>query len=150
MAAGTWLFTNYSKARLLDGTIEGSDTFLISLHTTTGTGPSATTEHYTDITTSEHANQSGDGYLTGGHACTIAVSVIDTDDAKWDETSDTVQWTATGANITAKWAVIYDSTDANKHIVCYCLLDSGGADVTATTGNTFTITANASGIFTLV
>ena len=55
-------------------------------------------------------------------------------------------WTATGGSITAKWAAIYE---VGADILCFCLLDSGGADVTATTGNTLTVAAHASGVFTL-
>jgi len=55
-------------------------------------------------------------------------------------------WTATGGPITAKWAVLYE---VGGDVVCYCLLESGGADVTATDGNTLTVTPHASGIFTL-
>jgi hypothetical protein len=34
-------------------------------------------------------------------------------------------------------------------LICYCLLDSAPADVTASAGNALTITMNASGTFTL-
>ncbi len=46
----------------------------------------------------------------------------------------------------ARFAVIYES---GGNVLCYCLLDSSPADVTATTGNTLTVAANASGVFTL-
>jgi hypothetical protein len=55
-------------------------------------------------------------------------------------------WTASGGSITGKWAVIYEVAG---NILLYCTLDSGGADVTATAGNTLTITPNASGLYTL-
>jgi hypothetical protein len=64
-----------------------------------------------------------------------------------DETTNPV-WTASGGSITARFAVIYDDTHANDMPICVCLLDTAPADVTATTGNTFTITMNASGILT--
>jgi hypothetical protein len=34
-------------------------------------------------------------------------------------------------------------------VLCYATLDSTPADVTATSGNTLTVAANASGVFTL-
>jgi len=34
-------------------------------------------------------------------------------------------------------------------VLCYCLLDSTPADVTASSGNTFTVAAHASGVYTL-
>lgn len=65
-----------------------------------------------------------------------------------DETTNPV-WTASGGSITARFAVIYDDTHANDIPVFVCLLDTTPADVTATDGNTLTITMNASGVVTL-
>jgi len=65
-----------------------------------------------------------------------------------DETTNPV-WTASGGSITARFAVIYDDTHASDIPVFVCLLDTAPADVTATDGNTFTITMNASGVVTL-
>jgi len=62
-----------------------------------------------------------------------------------DDPADMV-WTASGGSITARFAVLYENAG---DVVCYCLLDSTPADVTATDGNTLTITLHASGIFTL-
>jgi len=56
-------------------------------------------------------------------------------------------WTASGGSITARYAVIYNSTTGG--LIGYSLLDNSPADVTATTGNTFTVSPNASGIFDL-
>ena len=64
-----------------------------------------------------------------------------------DETTNPV-WTASGGSITARFAVIYDDTHADDIPVFVCLLDTAPADVTATTGNTFTITMDASGLIT--
>lgn len=55
-------------------------------------------------------------------------------------------WTASGGSITARFAVIYE---VSGNVLCYCLLDSTPADVTATTGNTLTVAAHSSGVFTL-
>jgi hypothetical protein len=65
-----------------------------------------------------------------------------------DETTNP-SWTASGGSITARYAVIYNDTHASKQALCVCLLDTAPADVTATDGNTFTITMNASGLFTM-
>jgi hypothetical protein len=48
----------------------------------------------------------------------------------------------------ARFAVIYES---GGDVVCYCLLDSSPADVTATTGNTLTIDSDGTPnpVFTL-
>ena len=62
-----------------------------------------------------------------------------------DDAADAV-WTASGGSITARFAVIYENAG---DVLCYCLLDSTPADVTATDGNTLTVALHSSGIFTL-
>lgn len=93
--------------------------------------------------TNEHANQSAPGYETGGKAVTI--SRTGTTTVTIDST-DPATWTATGGSITAKFGVLYE---VGGRIMAYFLLDSGGADVTATTGNTFDIDIHASGVLTI-
>ena len=91
--------------------------------------------------TNEHANNNG--YLTGGKSATLTLAGTTT--VTVDETVNPV-WTASGGSITARFAVIYEVAG---NVLCYALLDSGPADVTATDGNTLTVQANASGVFTL-
>ena len=55
-------------------------------------------------------------------------------------------WTASGGSIVARFAVIYEVAG---NVLCYCLLDSTPADVTATDGNTLTVGANGATVFTL-
>lgn len=99
------------------------------------------TAHYATLT-NEHANQGAPGYVTGG--ATVA--------ATWAQSGGTVtldvadpSWTATGGNIVARYAVLYDDSTADKDLIAYCLLDSAPADVTIATGNDFVITIHASG-----
>lgn len=102
---------------------------------------------YGDLT-NEHAN--ANGYTTGGVAF-----ITET----WTNSSGTITfdaadpvWTASGGSIVARFAVVYRNATVNsivKPLLCVCLLDTAPADVTATTGNTLTITINASGLFTL-
>ena len=96
--------------------------------------------------TSQHANQSGSGYLTGG--ATVATT--------WTQTTGTAtlgcanaSWVATGGSIVARFAVLYSDTATNKDLIAYCILDSTPADVTCTVGNTLTVEINASGVITL-
>jgi len=91
--------------------------------------------------TNEHAN--ANGYTTGGES--IALTLSGTTTVKADVTTDPV-WTASGGSIVARFAAIYESAG---NILCYCLLDSTPADVTTTDGNTLTVAAHVSGIFTL-
>ena len=145
MAAGAWLFTNGGRTALLNGSFDlDTDSFSVALYLSTSDLGAASTVQST--VTNQHANQGAPGYETGGTSIG-ALTLSGTGTVTVDDPADVV-WTATGGSITAKFAVIYETAGSNL-ILCYCLLDSGGADVTATTGNTFTIAFNASGIFTL-
>jgi hypothetical protein len=141
MAAGAWTFTNGGRTKLLDGTFDlDTDTFLMALFLSTS-NLAATSTTYAGLT-NEHAN--ANGYTTGGISMG-ALTLAGTTTVTVDDPADLV-WTASGGSIIAKWAVIYES---GGNILCYCTLDSGGADVTATNGNTLTVALNASGIFTV-
>ena len=139
MAAGAWTFTNGARTSLIDGTFDmNSDTFKIALFlSTSNIGAASTT--YAGLT-NEHSN--ANGYTTGGAATTIALSGTTTVTV---DTSD-VSWTASGGSIVARFAVLYE---VGGNVLCYCLLDSTPADVTQTDGNTLTVAAHASGVFTL-
>ena len=141
MAAGSWVFPDGARTRLLNGTFDlDTNTFLVALFlSTSNIGAASTT--YAGVT-NEHAN--ANGYTTGGISYgPLALSGTTT--VTVDDALDAV-WTASGGSITARFAVIYESAG---DVLCYCLLDSTPADVTATTGNTLTIALHANGIFTL-
>ena len=139
MAAGAWTFTNVGRTDLLNGTYDlDSDTFKMALFTSSSNlGASTTT--YAGVT-NEVAN--ANGYTTGGSSVTLSLSGTTT--VTVDSTD--VTWTASGGSITARFAAIYE---VGGRVLCYCLLDSTPADVTATDGNTLTVQINASGVFTL-
>lgn len=140
MAAGTWTYTNEGRTKLLDGTFNvETDTFKMALFLSTS-NISATSTTYAGLT-NEHAN--ANGYTTGGLAC--ALSLTGTTTVKADIDTDPV-WTASGGSIVARFACIYE---VGGNILCYCLLDSTPADVTVTAGNTLTVAASTSGVFTL-
>lgn len=140
MAAGAWTFTNTGRTSLLNGTFDiDSDTWRMALFTSSSNiGASTTT--YAGVT-NEVAN--ANGYTTGGIAITLTLSGTTT--VTVDIATDPV-WTASGGSITARFAAIYE---VGGNVLCYCLLDDAPADVTATAGNTLTVAANASGVFTL-
>lgn len=140
MAAGNWTFTNAARTAILDGTFDfDSDSFKVALFLSTSNIGAASTA-YAGVT-NEHAN--ANGYTTGGIAVTLALSGTTT--VKVDFSVDPV-WTASGGNITARYAVLYE---VGGNVVAYCLLDSTPADVTATDGNTLTVAAHANGVFDL-
>jgi hypothetical protein len=140
MAAGAWVFTNEGRTKLLDGTFDiDSDSWKMALfHSTSNLGAGSTT--YAGLT-NEVAN--ANGYTTGGIAVTLTLAGTTTVTVSY---SSNPVWTASGGSITARYAVIYE---VGGHVLCYCLLDSTPADVTATNGNTLTVAPNASGVFTL-
>jgi hypothetical protein len=140
MAAGTWTFTNGARSSILDGTFDiADDTYKCALFlSTSNIGAASTT--YAGVT-NEHAN--ANGYTTGG--ITVDLTISGTTTVTVDIATDPV-WTASGGSIVARFAVIYE---VGGNVLCYCLLDSSPADVTATTGNTLTVAAHASGVFTL-
>lgn len=139
MAAGSWTFTNAGRTSLLNGDFDiDSDSFKMALFlSTSNIGSGSTT--YAGLT-NEHSN--ANGYTTGGKALTMSLSGTTTVTVDCDDQT----WTASGGSITARFAVIYE---VSGKVLCYCLLDSTPADVTATDGNTLTVQINASGIFTL-
>jgi hypothetical protein len=139
MAAGAWTFTSAGRTSLLNGTFDiDTDSYKMALFlSTSNIGAASTT--YAGLT-NEHAP--ANGYSTGGIALTMSLSGTTTVTV---DCNDPV-WTASGGSIVARFAVIYE---VGGNVLCYCLLDSTPADVTATTGNTLTVQINASGIFTL-
>ena len=140
MAAGAWTFTNQARTDLLNGTHDlDTNTYLMALFLSTSNIGSGSTTYA--ALTNEHAN--ANGYTTGG--ISIALTLAGTTTVTVDITTDPV-WTASGGSIVARFAVIYE---VGGRVLCYCLLDSTPADVTATTGNTLTVAAHASGVFTL-
>jgi len=141
MAAGAWTFTDGARTRMLNGTFDfDTDTFKVALFlSTSNIGAASTT--YAGVT-NEHAN--ANGYTTGGISLG-ALTLAGTTTVTVDDPSDMV-WTASGGSIIARFGVLYENAG---DVVCYFLLDSTPADVTATPGNTLTIALAAQGIFTL-
>lgn len=140
MAAGPWLFPNASIDYTWDGTIIiGSDTFKMALFLSTSDLGAGSTDFAS--VTNEHA--AANGYIAGG--ISIALSLSGTTTVKADIDTDPV-WTADGGSIVAKFGCIYE---VGGNVLCYCLLESGGADVTATDTNTLTVAAHASGVMTI-
>lgn len=139
-AASAWAFTNGGRTKLLDGTFDiDSDTWKTALFLSTSNLAASSTTYA--ALTNEHAN--ANGYTTGGVATVLTLAGTTT--VTVDISTDPV-WTASGGSIVARFAVIYE---VSGNVLCYSTLDSTPADVTATTGNTLTVAANASGVFTL-
>jgi hypothetical protein len=144
MAASAWRTYSSLLEYQGDGTIDmDGHTFKCQLHSSSYT-PNLNTHTVRADLTNELATQYGytQGGATLGSVTWGAAANVCTFD------SGDVQWTASGGDLTARFAVIYDDTPSSPldPLVCYCLLDTTPTDVTATNGNTFTVQMNASGI----
>ncbi len=150
-AAGKWKLYEAANLRLADGTFDMDNaalglTMALFLSTSNCNTLSVGTGVYGDLT---NEVASAFGYTTGGQALTGET---------WTKSSSVTSfgctapvWTASGGSITARFAVIYCNATVNsivKPLLCVCLLDTAPADVTATTGNTFTITPSGGVVFT--
>lgn len=144
MAAGNWIMYDAAKAKIGDGTFDmNSHTFKVQLHTNSYTPNRATQAVRADLS---NELTTANGYTAGGVALATPTFNQAAGVATWDAADPS--WTASGGSIGPfRIAVIYDDTAASDDLVCYCILDS--ADITATTGQTVTLTLSASGILAL-
>ena len=91
----------------------------------------------------------GTGYTAGG-ATLSSVTWVQSTNTYTLDAADTV-WNAAGGSLSAKYALIYDSTpgsSATNPVIAYVNLDGSAGTVTATDAN-FTLQWNASGILTI-
>lgn len=136
---------NSAKLKILQGLIDfDGHAFKVALFLSTSNCNTLTHDELGDLT-NEHAN--ANGYTTGGQTVTVSID-SSTPDTPFIDTTNPV-WTASGGPITARFAVLYDDTVAGDPLIAVCLLDTTPDDVTATTGNTFTINQNAGGVYNL-
>ena len=115
----------------------GGNAFYLALYTNSASPTKSTTVYFTG----DEVSESGTGYTAGGNSLTSVTPALSTDTACCDF-SDT-SWTS--ATITARGALIYNSTATPDNEQAVAVLDFGG-DKTCTSG-TFTIqfpTADAS------
>jgi hypothetical protein len=147
-AAGKWKMYESAKLAFANGTIDfDSHSFKINLYLSTSNANTLTAATITKLSDITNQVATNFGYTQNTKAVTITTA-NSSGTITIDETTNPV-WTASGGAITARFAVIYDDSHASDMPIAVCLLDTAPADVTATDGNTFTITMNASGILTL-
>lgn len=146
MASGKWKLYEAAKLAIANGEIDlNSHSFKINLYLSTSNCNTLSGDTALANLTNQVATNFG--YTQNDKAVTITTSQA-SGTVTVDETTNP-SWTASGGSITARFAVIYDDTHASKQALCVCLLDTTPADVTATAGNTLTITQSASGLFTI-
>jgi hypothetical protein len=135
----------YNKAKESFGKGElawTTDTFKVSLHTSTYTPNQDTHQFYSDLTNEITASGS---YSTGGATlASLAVSVDTTNDRAEFDAADVA---ITGFTNVFRYAVVYKSTGVSATSRLIALIDFG-SDVTVT-NSTYTLTWNADGVFQL-
>ena len=145
-AAGKWKLYEQAKLDIANGLMD-LDTHSYKIALFTSASNCNTLSGTTTLASLTNQVATANGYTQNSKAVTLTTSNSG-GTITVDETTNPT-WTASGGSITARFAVIYNDTHASKQALCVCLLDTAPADVTATDGNTFTITQNASGIFTI-
>jgi hypothetical protein len=140
-AASAWIVPAGNLVKLVDGTHDlNTHVFKMALFNSSFSVATTTYSTTNELSTAN-------GYTQGG--ATLANITLGESSNVVTFDADNVVWTASGGSIAARYAVIYNNTDGAKTILAYCLLDTTPADVTATTGNTLTVTINAAGILTI-
>lgn len=134
MAAGPWVLTNAARTNILNGNTVSGDSYKVALVTNASNIAVGST---TWAAVTGEVGTTNTGYATGGVAVTIALA--GTTSVTYSAVANP-SWLAGSANLVAKWAVLYE---VGGNVVAFMLLDSGGADVTTTNGNTLTITIDA-------
>lgn len=148
MAAGNWIVYGPALEAYHKGTIDlDTDTFRMVLVTSSYTPAQNTDDAWSDISANEVA--AGGGYSTHGKLVTQSVTrssnvvTFDCDDQSW-----------AAATITAKYAVLVKDANADGSLaagdvpLAYCDLESGGGSLSSTAA-AFSVTINASGVFTV-
>lgn len=139
MTAGSWVFTDTTRTKILTGQFKTADTYKMALFTSASNLTVAST---TFAGCTGEVGVTNTGYAAGG----TAIAMTDSGTTTVTQVITTAPvWTAGTANLTAKWSAIYEVAG---DVLCFALLDSGGADVTATSGNTLTVGSNGGTVFT--
>lgn len=139
MAAGSFNFYNGAAKHILE-TGMSAMTVVVALTTSSYT-PSAAHATESDLTN----ELSGSGY-SRQTVSSPTITTVDTNDAEFDDDGSDVAFTASGGNLTARYAVYIDTGTSPGTLLGYYLLDDTPADVTVTDGGTLTIQFNANGL----
>lgn len=148
MTASAIVIPDKAKLNMFSATdlLNPANTFKLSLHTSAWTPVNSTNEVFADVT---NELTTANGYTAGG--ITLGSVALTQTAGVVKFTSAAAVWTAAGGSIPAwRYGVVRAVGTLNGKvdpIVGYFLGDSTPADVPATTtGNTLTVTPNASGI----
>jgi hypothetical protein len=120
---------------LVEGVNCGTDQFVVALSNTLPVNTNATLSQITEIS---YTNLSSRNLTTASSSQSGGTFSLDFSD---------LILTASGAVPTFRYVVIYDDTVAGDPLVAW--FDYGAGGVTMANGDTFTLTFNASGLFTV-
>lgn len=141
MSAGNWTLVNTARQKLLNGQFVNSDTWKCALFLSTSNLGAAST---TFAGCTNEVGVTNTGYTAGG--ITVGPLVLAGTTSVTVKFTTNPVWTAGSANLTAKFACLYESAG---DVLAFVTLDSGGADVTTTSGNTLTIDCTTGPVYTL-
>lgn len=143
MATGTiTLYPNF-KLKVTDGTMDlDSHVYKIILLNSSHSFNAAHTT-LADITANQIAT--ANGYTQNDKTLASVTLNLSSGTVKWDAAD--VTWTATGGNITASYAAIYNDSTTGDLLVASIAFDGG--EESAGPGTPFNIAWNANGIVTL-
>jgi hypothetical protein len=137
---GLWTLVNSARSDVIAGNIPTGSGYKVALCTSASNiGLSSTT--WSGVT---NEVASGNGYVTGGVAVTLAPTGTTTVAVNF---SADPSWTASGSPIVARFVVLYKVSGGN--IIAYGLLNSNPTDVTIEVGNSLTIHTANNPIYTL-
>lgn len=147
MPAGNFTVYGVAKENILKSLIDlDTDTFVCTLHTSSYTPTVNTHSAWSSVSASEVV---GTGYTAGGIVIS-ALTVVHSAGTVTVDSATNPSWTS--STITAKYAVVTKraggSLVSGDLLLGYVDLETGGGSVSTTNG-TFTVTWNASGLFTL-
>lgn len=143
MAVTAFLYGKFFNELAAKDTDIDGDAIKVMLCTSTYSPNQDTHEFKSDVTN----EVTGTGYTATGKTLTTPATSYTAGTNTWAFDADDVTWTT--STITARYAVVYDSTpgsDAARRLIGYV---DFGADVSSTAGD-FTITWDAAGIFKVV
>jgi len=141
MAAGSWVLVASARKNLLTGPLDiDTNTWQMHLLASTAVMAASTNDAFSTVSADE-VSTSSTGYATASLTLSIAGGSKVTVDIGTDPV-----WTATTDGFVARYAVI---AEASGTMLCFAPLESDSSDVSITTGNTLTVAAAATGVFTL-
>lgn len=119
------------------------DTIKVILCTSTYSPDQDTHDYYNDIT---NELSTGSGYTSGGATLANDTFTYTAGSNLWTYDGDDTSWST--ATLTARYSPVYDSSPGTAATDPLIMYENFGADVTST-GGTYLITWNASGLWTL-